>query len=172
MNSLRKTLILLLILWAQIHNNIAYAKSIKIALVIPLTGNYSGYGRQLLAGTAQAVKDINKLGGILGDTIEIIPYDDKCQPNLAATISKKLAADRNIHAIIGHVTSATTLASLDNYAIAKKLLLTVTATNPQITQKNIPTVFRMSGRDDRQGHIIAKFIVDELQSKRIAILHD
>ena len=169
---IKKILLYLLILLTPTHCDLALAKTIKIALVIPLSGNYAGYGNQLLAGTAQAVKDINKLGGILGDTLEVVPYDDKCQPSLAATISKKLAKDPNIHAIIGHVTSSTTLAALDNYADAKKLLITVTTTNPQITQKNIPTVFRISGRDDRQSLVIAKFIATELQSKRIAILHD
>jgi branched-chain amino acid transport system substrate-binding protein len=152
--------------------NFATAKTIKIALVIPLSGNYTGYGNQLLAGAAQAVKDINKTGGILGDTLEIVPYDDKCQPAIAGNIAKELAKDQHIHAIIGHVTSATALAALDNYAEAKKLFFTVTATNPQITQKNIPTVFRVSGRDDHQGLAIAKFIAHNLHSKRIAILHD
>ncbi len=168
----RKILFCWIFLLAQTTCNLALAKTIKIALVIPITGNYAGYGNQLLAGASQAVKNINKLGGILGDELEVIPYDDKCQVSIANTISKKLAKDPKIHAIIGHVTSSTTLAAMDNYAKAGKLMITATATNPQITQKNIPTIFRISGRDDRQGIIIAKFITNELQSKRIAILHD
>jgi branched-chain amino acid transport system substrate-binding protein len=155
-----------------IISGLTFAKTINIALVIPMTGNYAGYGNQLLAGASQAVKNINKTGGILGDTLAIIPYDDKCQINLAKTIAKKLAKDQTIHAIIGHVTSATTLAAMPNYTKAKKLMITATATNPAITQKNLPTVFRISGRDDQQSKVIAKFITHELQSQRIAILHD
>lgn len=162
----------LLLLCMLMYSTLATAKTIKIALVIPITGNYAGYGNQLLAGASQAAKDINKQGGILGDNLEIVPYDDKCQVSLATNIAKKLAKDQNITAIIGHVTSSTTLAALDSYANAKKLLVTVTATNPQITQKKIPTVFRMCGRDDRQSVVIAKFIANGLQSKRLAILHD
>lgn len=169
---IKKILILNIILLLAIASNLVLANTINIALVIPLTGNYAGYGTQLLAGAAQAVKEINNSGGVLNNTLEIIPYDDKCLPKLASTIAKQLAKNQNIHAIIGHVTSATTLAALDNYAHAKKLLITATATNPQITQKNITTVFRMTGRDDNQGLVIAKFLANDLQSNRIAIVHE
>ena len=168
----RKILFCWIFSFAQVTCNLADAKTIQIALVIPMTGNYAGYGNQLLAGASQAAKDINKIGGILGDKLEVIPYDDRCQASIASTLSKKLAKDPNIHAIIGHVTSSATLAAIDNYAKTGKLLLTATATNPKITEKNIPTVFRISGRDDRQGIVIATFMANTLQSKRIAILHD
>lgn len=168
----RKILFCWIIFFAHATCNMANAKTIQIALVIPMTGNYAGYGNQLLAGASQAAKDLNKIGGILGDKLEVIPYDDQCQASIASTLSKKLAKDPNIHAIIGHVTSSTTLAAIENYAKTGKLLLTATATNPQITEKNISTVFRISGRDDRQGIVLAKFMANTLQSKRIAILHD
>ena len=172
MNKKKFILCVLTLLFCQAAANLALAKTVKIALVIPMSGNYMGYGNQLLAGAAQAAKDLNAQGGILGDTLEIIPYNDKCEVPMAISIAKKLATDESIPAVIGHVTSAATIAAMEHYASANKLMITATATNPNITAQNIATVFRISGKDETQSQVIAKFIAEQLQLKRIAILHE
>jgi branched-chain amino acid transport system substrate-binding protein len=146
--------------------------TIRIAFAGPFTGTYSAYGTQLLSGAAQAVNDINSKGGLKGIKLEIIPVDDQCDPDLAVKQAASIVENKSYHAIIGHVCSAATLATGNIYAKANILVITPTSTNSKITERNISTIFRMTGTDQQQSATAANFIANTLKSKRIAILHD
>lgn len=145
--------------------------TIKIALVGPLSGTYGAYGTLLLSGAIQAANDLNANGGIKGVMLEIVPIDDQCNPDIAVKQAENII-QANYQAIIGHVCSAATLATSNIYARENILMITPTATNDKITQRNISTVFRMSGTDHEQSQTAAEFIAKILKSKKIAILHD
>ena len=49
---------------------------IQIATVGPMTGNYASTGAQMKAGAEQAVADINKAGGVLGQQLVLNVGDD------------------------------------------------------------------------------------------------
>ncbi len=151
---------------------LAQANTIRIALVGPFSGAYAAYGNQLLTGASQAVNDLNLKWEPHGVKLEIIPIDDQCSPDLAIYQAEKIIAGQQYQAVIGHVCSAATLAAANSYAKANILLITPTATNPKITQRHLSTVFRMTGTDEQQSLAAAKFIANNLRSKRIAILHD
>lgn len=146
--------------------------SIKIAFVGPLTGVYGAYGTQLLSGAMQAANDINAKGGIKGLRVEITPLDDQCNPDIAVKIAQGIIDTKSYNAVIGHVCSAASLATTNLYAKANMLVVTPTATNDKITERNIHTLFRMTGTDQQQSVVAANFIANSLKSKRIAILHD
>jgi len=150
----------------------ATPESIRIALIAPLSGEYAAYGIQLLSGATQAIDDINKRGGIKGVSLELMPLDDQCNPDLAVNLAEQLVQEKQTQIVIGHACSAASLATAKLYAKANILVITPSATNPQITQRGIPTIFRMVGTDNLQSNIAASFLVQKLQSKRIAILHD
>ena len=103
--------------------------------------------------------------------LEIVPIDDQCNPDVAVKQAENIIK-ANYQAIIGHVCSAATLATSNIYARANILMITPTATNDKITQRNISTVFRMAGTDQEQSQTAANFIAKTLKSKKIAILHD
>lgn len=146
--------------------------TIKIAFAGPFTGPYSAYGTQLLSGAMQAVNDINANGGLKDIKLEIVPVDDQCNPDIAVKIAQNIIDAKNYHAIVGHVCSAATLATSSMYSKANILIVTPTSTNNKITERNISTVFRMTGTDQQQSTAAANFIAHTLKSKRIAILHD
>jgi len=156
------------------HCNLAFAeaKPLHIALVGPFTGAYAAYGTQLLSGATQAINDLNKAGGIKGMNLEITPIDDQCNPDLALTQATKLIKDKHYQAVIGHVCSSTTLATSNIYAKDHMLVITPTSTNTKITERNIPTLFRMTGTDYTQSSVAANFIARNLNSSNVAILHD
>lgn len=151
---------------------VATAPPIRIAFVGPFTGTYAAYGTQLLSGAMQAVTDLNNSEALKGVKLEIVPIDDQCNPEIAVSQAEKIIEDKDIAVVIGHVCSAPTLATMKIYAKANMLVITPTATNPQITQHNIPTLFRMTGNDEQQSTVAANFIVTKLHSKRVAIIHD
>ena len=51
-------------------------------------------------------------------------------------------------------------------------MITPSATNPKITERGMWNVFRTCGRDDQQGEVAGKYIVDKFKGKKVAIVHD
>lgn len=147
-------------------------QNIKIALIAPFSGEYSAYGTLLLSGAMQATQDINAHDGIKGVDIEIIPFDDQCNPDIAVKLAESIVAAKYYQAVIGHTCSAATLAVTSIYDRANILMITPTATNSKITERKLNGVFRMIGTDQQQSITAANFIAKSLKSKRIAILHD
>ncbi len=145
---------------------------LRIGMVGPLSGDYAAYGTQVLSGSIQAITDINESGGVHGVQLEIIPFDDQCNADIAVRQANDLVKQHKLHAIVGHVCSAATLATAPIYAKANILVITPSATNPHITQHSISTLFRISGNDIHQAEVAANFLHTKLKSKQVAILHD
>ena len=53
---------------------------IKIAVAGPMTGPDAAFGDQFKTGAELAVADINASGGVLGEQLELMVYDDACEP--------------------------------------------------------------------------------------------
>lgn len=153
-----------------------YAQSssepIKIGLVGPITGPSASFGEQMLQGAKQAVHDLNLAGGIHGHPIELVSTDDACDPKQAVFAAQRLIHEENVKIVIGHFCSSSTLPASTIYSDANVLMITPASTNPLITERNLPTLFRMCGRDDQQGYVAAQFIHNILHAKRVAIIHD
>jgi len=79
-------------------NGQAYSQEnkIKIGLLIPLTGDNSKLGKQILNSTRLAIKDINS------NQIEIYPKDTNSDPNKALQSAIKLE-QMGINIVIGPV---------------------------------------------------------------------
>lgn len=150
----------------------AKTQPIKIGVAAPLTGAYSAFGAQLWEGAEQAAKDINARGGINGQPIELIRADDMCQPEHAVTVANRLVTQNKVKAVIGHFCSSSTIPASAVYAHANLLMMTPASTNPAVTEQGFPTVFRLCGRDDQQGAVAARFIVNRLKAKRIVVIDD
>jgi len=154
--------------------NIAQAEeqTIKIGVAGPLSGAYAAFGEQLWRGAEQAAKDINKNGGILGKEIELIRADDACEPKQAVSVANRIVDHEEVSAVIGHFCSSSTIPASEIYADADVIMITPASTNPTVTDRGLPTVFRTCGRDDQQGVVAADFIVNTLKAKNVAIIHD
>src|SRR5690606_6929314 len=47
------------------------------------------------------------------------------------------------------------------------------STNPDFTEKRPgPGIYRVCGRDDQQGDVAGKFLLDNYDGKKVAFLHD
>ncbi len=91
---------------------------------------------------------------------------------LAAGVSGGAAQAATVRiGIVGHATSACSLAAAPVYLDNGVVQVNPTATNPQITEQGFWNVLRVCGRDDQQGKVAAHFVAAK-GLKRIAILHD
>jgi branched-chain amino acid transport system substrate-binding protein len=51
-------------------------------------------------------------------------------------------------------------------------MITPTSSNPDLTKQGLPYVFRVNPTDEAQGPQLARFAIEKLGKKRIAIIHD
>jgi branched-chain amino acid transport system substrate-binding protein len=144
---------------------------IKIGVAGPMTGPNAAYGQQYLAGVQAAVDKINRAGGVLGQKLLVVTGDDVSDPKQGVTIANNFIAD-GVRFVVGHYNSGVTIPSSDVYQENGVLFVTPTATNPKVTDRGLWNAFRACGRDDQQGSIAAKFVLDHFKSKNVAIIDD
>jgi len=144
---------------------------VKIGVAGPITGANAAFGAQLTQGVEQAVEDINKSGGILGQKLEVEPGDDVSDPKQGVSVANKFVGD-GVKFVVGHFNSGVTIPSSDVYKENGILMITPSATNPKVTDRGYWDVFRTCGRDDQQGLVWAEYARDHLKGKKIAVVHD
>ena len=149
----------------------AVRAEVLIGLASPFTGPMAWAGASNQVGAESAVADLNARGGVRGEQIELLAVDDFCDPDQALVAADKLV-DADVALVIGHHCSHATLPASQIYAAAGILMITPFSTNPKLTEQGFPTVFRMCGRDDRQGRVAGALLAERFGNDRIAILHD
>src|ERR1700678_3465862 len=149
----------------------AASAQIKLGVAGPITGPNAAFGAQLVQGTTQAVEDINKAGGILGQQLTLEQGDDVSDPKQGVSVANKFVGD-GVKFVVGHFNSGVTIPASDVYAENGILFITPSATNPKITDRKLWDAFRTCGRDDQQGMLWAELARDKLKGKKIAVVHD
>jgi branched-chain amino acid transport system substrate-binding protein len=139
---------------------------LKLAVAGPVTGANAAFGAQLTQGVQQAAEDINKAGGILGQKIEVEIGDDVSDPKQGVSVANKFVGD-GVKFVVGHFNSGVTMPASDVYAENGVLFITLSATNPKITDRKLWDAFRTCGRDDQQGMVWAELARDKLKGKKI-----
>ena len=74
--------------------------------------------------------------------------------------------------VVGHFNSGVTMPASEVYAENSMLMITPSATNPKITERDLWNVFRTCGRDDQQGEVCGRLHPGEPKGKKVAIVHD
>lgn len=149
----------------------ALAKDIKVAIVGAMSGPVAQYGDMQFAGATQAIEDINAKGGINGDKLVAVKYDDACDPKQAVAVANKVIND-GIRYVIGHLCSSSTQPASDIYEDEGVLMITPAATAPDLTSRGYKLIMRTTGLDSDQGPTAAKYAMSEIKPQRIAIVHD
>ena len=156
---------------ALAFSNMALAEDIKVAVVGAMSGPVAQYGDQEFTGAEQAVADINAKGGIKGNKLQIVKYDDACDPKQAVAVANKVVND-GIKYVIGHLCSSSTQPASDIYEDEGILMITPAATAPELTARGYQLILRTTGLDSDQGPTAAKYILEKVKPQRIAIVHD
>jgi branched-chain amino acid transport system substrate-binding protein len=144
---------------------------IPIGFSSALTGPYAWVGEPHLAGTELAIADLNAQGGVLGEPLELIIADDGCNAELAPLTAEKLASEA-VAVAFGATCSGAAIPASKVYRRAGILMIEAGATNPRLTEEGASLVFRVVGRDDRQGTIAGDYLADRWRDSQIAIVHD
>ncbi|MCX6063510.1 MAG: branched-chain amino acid ABC transporter substrate-binding protein [Caldiserica bacterium] len=145
---------------------------IQIALQAPITGDYAYEGQMAKQSVEVATELINKAGGVLGREIAVTVVDDGSNPKDSAIAAQK-AVSLKVVAVIGSYGSSVTEPAEDIYEKNKMVSVGYGCTALRLTVDKKPAYFfRTCGRDDAQGLFFAKYAVETMGAKRIAIMHD
>lgn len=82
---------------------------IKIGATVSATGPASFLGDPEAKTLEMLVEELNAAGGINGEKVELVLYDDGGDPNKARTFATRLVEDDEVVAIIGGSTTGTTM---------------------------------------------------------------
>jgi branched-chain amino acid transport system substrate-binding protein len=148
--------------------------SIKLGANLELSGGVASYGQSAKEGIELAIEEINKKG-IDGKKLELVTFDNKSDAAEATSGALKLATQDKVVAMIGAATSTNTLAQVQIAQDNKIPLITPTATNATITNKDGKVndfVFRTCFIDPFQGTVAANFATNDLKVKNAAVLID
>jgi branched-chain amino acid transport system substrate-binding protein len=151
--------------------SLATADTIKIALAGPVTGPVAQYGDMQMIGAQMAIEKINAAGGVNGNKLEGIIYDDACDPKQAVAVANKIVND-GVKFVVGHLCSSSTQPASDIYEDEGILMVTAASTSPEITTRGHKMVFRTIGLDSHQGPTAGNHIANVIKPKKLAIIHD
>ncbi|MBC7371791.1 MAG: ABC transporter substrate-binding protein [Bdellovibrionaceae bacterium] len=136
-----------------------------------LSGESATFGLSTNKGLRMAFDEINAAGGINGKKVKLITIDDQSKSDEAASAVTRLITQDKVIAIIGEVASSRSMAAAP---IAQKYqipMITHASTNPEVTKKG-DYIFRTCFIDPFQGFVGAKFAMQTLKAKKVAVLRD
>jgi branched-chain amino acid transport system substrate-binding protein len=150
----------------------AFAQDIVVGEFASLTGSEATFGINSSNGVELAKEEINSAGGVLaGKKIKIIVEDDQSKPGQPSAAVKKLVASDKAVAIVGEIASSRSLEAAPICQEAKIPMISPGSTNPRVTEVG-DYIFRVCFIDPFQGTVMAKFALDTLHAKKVAILTD
>lgn len=146
--------------------------TIRIGHASPLSGNQAETGIDQMRGAQLAIEELNKSGGILGRSLELVALDDKADPKEANSVAQKLAADKNVVAVVGHLNSGCSIPASKVYNDNGMAMITPVSTSDKLTQQGYKNVFRICIRNSEQGPAAAHFAIQKLGKKLFFVIDD
>jgi branched-chain amino acid transport system substrate-binding protein len=147
------------------------AAFINIGEYASLTGNEAAFGRSSHRGTELAVEELNKAGGLLGKQLKLLTEDTQSKEGESSTVVSKLISREGVIAVLGEVASGRSLEAAPLCQQNKVPMISPSSTNPKVTQVG-DFIFRVCFLDSFQGDALARFAVDKLKAKKVAIMSD
>ena len=155
--------------------------TIKVGLIVELTGDMPGVGASSKNAAQLAVNEQNSAGGIsIGGKpyqIELVVEDNASKAEQSVAAVNKLITQDNVLATVGPNASLGAIPAAEIAEYNKTLLITPWSTNPKTTLdtttgKPKDYVFRACYTDPFEGRVLARFVLEKLKAKKVAVLYD
>ena len=135
-----------------------------VIAIVDTTGPYS-----FLQGAQLAVKELNQRGGILNRKIKPLIYNDEGDPDKGRAIAKKISANENVVAVVGHPFSDVAVPVSITYNSAGLVFISPEATIPGLTQHGFSNTFRNLLSTKQSGRKLAAFALSQKFKKMMII---
>ena len=140
-------------------------ETIKIGVILPLTGPVAMAGNQIRQGLDLAVEEGYK------EKIELIFEDSQCRPANTVTAIQKLIELNDISLVLGDICSSATLAMLPITKEYNLVIITPLSSNTKITQSD-NNAYRIIYSSQQQFSYMANYVYDKLKIKNLAIVYE
>jgi branched-chain amino acid transport system substrate-binding protein len=151
----------------------ANAQSIVIGASVPDTGPAAAPAIWQRWGYQLALDQANAAGGVLGKKVELLAYDNRCNPSEAVNVANRLI-EAKVAAIVGAHCSSATLATMPLIATARIPLVDGVASSPKITELSgvggNEWTFRINPSDDDMMNALGMYLGEGSKLKRVAVL--
>lgn len=146
-----------------------------VYVAAPLSGFQAEGGQTVVGGVRLAAEQINRAGGLLGYRVKVVAVDDEADSEVAVQVAEQVkeavAKGERVLGVVGHYNSGQTLAAMEIYKDLPIVVVTPTSSDVSITQKGYRNFFRVNATDAAQAPAVARFLVEKLQARRIAVVH-
>ncbi len=147
-------------------------QTIRIAIGTPLTGGAASFGIEMKNAVELAVEEQNAAGGVLGARVEARVADDEASDAKGQIVATGFCGDPAVLAVVGHVNSNVSTSASNVYAGCGLAMLTPMSSNPAVTDRGLPNVFRLTNRDDHKGPGLATYLYRKLGKRRAVVIDD
>jgi ABC-type branched-subunit amino acid transport system substrate-binding protein len=150
-------------------------QTIKVAVVLPLSGNTRATGIRLLKSVPiienliENFKYDNQFGSKF--TLKIILKNDGCDAETAKKIAHEIVTAGDIRFVIGHYCSEASSVAAAIYEKAGIIQITPFSTDPSLTEKGYKTFFRLAGRNDRYAEIAVDWLHEFRRRYKLATVY-
>jgi branched-chain amino acid transport system substrate-binding protein len=142
---------------------------VKIGFQAPLTGPAATDGGSAKIAAEIAVEKINAAGGVLGQKVELVTYDDQAKTEEAVFTANRLVGQDGVKLAISGSYSASGRAAAPIFQQAGVPFICAYGVHPDITRAG-NYVFRTVHLGPPQGRAAGKFIADDLHLKKVSVI--
>lgn len=141
----------------------------SIAVMAPLTGGAASIGQEQLNFAKLAVDDFNAANS---STYALVESDTQLDAGQASTQSTSIVSDSAIIGVVGPAGSQEVSAVGPAFSEAGLGFVSASATNPDLTNGDNPTFFRVVPTDAVQGPTDAEFIAGTIGAKKVVVIEE
>jgi branched-chain amino acid transport system substrate-binding protein len=144
------------------------AKTIKIGILAPRTGNFAPNGADEIAGWNVALKQLGDT--VNGKKIQTVTVDDACDPTQGLTAARRLVQSEHVVAIFGPTCANEALALRPYIQSAGIPMLTVSCADELATGQRSNNIFVSATTCDQGSLPFGKYAYDTLKYRNVTVL--
>ena len=149
------------------------AETVKVGVLLPLTGAQAKFGEIEKRSFEMAAEEINAKGGVNGKKIELLFEDDTGKPDVGRSGVEKLISREKVSVITGGYSSSVTAASAPVAQQFKVPFVICTGSADDITEKGYDYVFRINQVASEYPNAVESFLKEVAKDvKTVALLYE
>src|SRR5512136_2275395 len=148
------------------------AETVKVGVLLPLTGAQAKFGEIEKRSFEMAAEEINAAGGVKGSKVALLFEDDTGKADVGRAAVEKLISRDKVPVITGGYASQVTAAATAVAQQFKVPFLVTTGSADEITEKGYDYVFRINPTASEYPEAAESFLREVAKVKTAALLFE
>jgi branched-chain amino acid transport system substrate-binding protein len=150
-----------------------FAETVKVGVLLPLTGSQAKFGEIEKRSYEMAAEEINAKGGVRGMKIELRFEDDTGKPDVGRSGVEKLISRDKVPVLTGGYSSSVTAAATPVAQQLKVPFVISTGSADDITEKGYDYIFRVNPPASEYPNAVKSFLQGVAKDvKTVALLYE